>query len=50
LKQVLSPIPIVPSKQNVRIPGAKAKTRVTAMQVEFYLRERHRIPTAQRQS
>src|SRR5712664_341549 len=39
LKQVLSPIPIVPSKQNVRIPGAKAKTRVTAMQVEFYLRE-----------
>src|SRR5713226_10403802 len=39
LKQVLSPIPIVPSKQNVRIPGAKAKTRVTATQVEFYLRE-----------
>src|SRR5467141_4319985 len=39
LKQVLSPITIVPSKQNVRIPGAKAKTRVTATQVEFYLRE-----------
>ena len=39
LKQVLSPIPIVPSKMNVRIPGAKAKTRVTATQVEFYLRE-----------
>jgi hypothetical protein len=39
LKQVLSPIPIVPSKQNVRIPGARAKTRVTATQVEFYLRE-----------
>ena len=39
LKQVLSPIPIVPSKQNVRIPGARAKTRVTAAQVEFYLRE-----------
>jgi len=39
LKQVLSPIPIVPSKQNIRIPGAKAKTRVTATQVEFYLRE-----------
>ncbi len=39
LKQVLSPIPIVPSKINVRIPGAKAKTRVTATQVEFYLRE-----------
>src|ERR1700720_1125799 len=39
LKQVLSPIPIVPSKQNVRIPGARAKLRVTATQVEFYLRE-----------
>ena len=39
LKQVLSPIPIVPSKQNVRIPGARAKTRVTATQIEFYLRE-----------
>ena len=39
LKQVLSPIPIVPSKQNVRIPGARAKTRVTATQMEFYLRE-----------
>src|SRR6202158_4193937 len=39
LKQVLSPIPIVPSKQNVRIPGARAQTRVTATQVEFYLRE-----------
>jgi hypothetical protein len=39
LKQVLSPIPIVPSKQNVRIPGARAKTRVTAAQLEFYLRE-----------
>jgi hypothetical protein len=39
LKQVLSPIPIVPSKQNVRIPGAKARTRVTVTQVEFYLRE-----------
>ncbi len=39
LKQVLSPIPIVPSKRNVEIPGAKAKTRVTNAQVEFYLRE-----------
>lgn len=39
LKQVLSPIPIVPSKQNVRIPGARAKTRVKATQIEFYLRE-----------
>jgi len=27
LKQVISPIPIVPGKRNVEIPGAKAKTR-----------------------
>ena len=39
LKQVLSPIPIVPSKQNVVIPGARAKVRVTSGQAEFYLRE-----------
>jgi hypothetical protein len=39
LKQVLSPIPIVPSKRNVEIPGARAKIRVTNAQVEFYLRE-----------
>ena len=39
LKQVLSPIPIVPSKQNVQIPGARAKVRVTTTQAEFYLRE-----------
>jgi hypothetical protein len=39
LKQVLSPIPIVPSKQNVKIPGSRAKVRVTNPQIEFYLRE-----------
>lgn len=39
LKQVLSPIPIVPGKQNVQIPGARAKSRVTNTQLEFYLRE-----------
>lgn len=39
LKQVLSPIPIVPGKQNVEIPGAKAKLRVKERQLEFYLRE-----------
>ena len=39
LKQVLSPIPIVPSKQNVVIPGARAKIRVTHSDIEFYLRE-----------
>ncbi len=39
LKQVLSPIPIVPSKRNIEIPGAKAATRVRAAVPEFYLRE-----------
>ncbi len=39
LKQVLSPIPIVPSKQNVQIPGTRASVRLTGGQVEFYLRE-----------
>jgi hypothetical protein len=39
LKQVLSPIPIVPSKRDVEIPGNKASTRVTSGQAEFYLRE-----------
>jgi len=39
LKQVLSPIPIVPSKQNVQIPGSRATIRVTNAQAEFYLRE-----------
>jgi len=39
LKQVLSPIPIVPSKRNVEIPGNKASIRVTSGQAEFYLRE-----------
>jgi hypothetical protein len=39
LKQVLSPIPIVPSKKNVEIPGTRAKIRVRNTQMEFYLRE-----------
>ncbi|HXY25148.1 MAG TPA: hypothetical protein VEI73_10900 [Candidatus Acidoferrum sp.] len=39
LKQVLSPIPIVRSKQNIEIPGGHAKVRITNAQVEFYLRE-----------
>lgn len=39
LKQVLSPIPIVPSKQNIQIPGPRAKIRVRNSQAEFYLRE-----------
>jgi hypothetical protein len=39
LKQVLSPVPIVPGKRTVEIPGSRAKIRVTNTQVEFYLRE-----------
>jgi hypothetical protein len=39
LKQVLSPIPIIPGKRNVEIPGAKAKVRVNSNGPEFYLRE-----------
>lgn len=38
-KQVMSPIPIVPGKRNVYIPGTRAKIRVSAAGVEFYLRE-----------
>ncbi len=39
LKRILSPIPIVPSKQNIEIPGPRAKLRVTTPVPEFYLRE-----------
>jgi hypothetical protein len=39
LKQVLSPIPIVPGKHNVEIPGAKATLRIANTTPEFYLRE-----------
>jgi hypothetical protein len=39
LKQVLSPIPIVPGKHNVQLLGARAKIRVTNGHTEFYLRE-----------
>ena len=39
LKQVLSPIPIIPSKKNVEIPGTRAKVRLTTGHPEFYLRE-----------
>ena len=38
LKQVLVPIPIVPSRRNVRIPGRQAKFRITNSQPEFYMR------------
>jgi hypothetical protein len=39
LKQVLSPIPVVPSKHTIELPGVKASTRLTSSQPEFYLRE-----------
>jgi hypothetical protein len=39
LKQVLSPIPIIPSKHNVEIPGTRALVRLTSSVPEFYLRE-----------
>jgi hypothetical protein len=39
LKQVLSPIPIIPSKHTIELPGVKAPTRLTSSQPEFYLRE-----------
>jgi hypothetical protein len=39
LKQVLSTIPIIPSKRNVEIPGNHATLRVSNPQLEFYLRE-----------
>ena len=38
-KQVLSPIPIVPGKRNIYIPGTRAKLRISSTNVEFYLRE-----------
>ena len=42
-KQVLSPIPIVPSKHHIEIPGARATTRIhLTATIEFYLRD---VPT-----
>jgi hypothetical protein len=39
LKQVLSPVPIIPGKRNIEIPGAKAVRRINSERPEFYLRE-----------
>jgi hypothetical protein len=36
---VLSPIPIIPSKRNIEIPGGKATRRINSERPEFYLRE-----------
>jgi hypothetical protein len=39
LKKILSPIPIIPDKRNIQIPGAKAVRRINFDRPEFYLRE-----------
>lgn len=38
VEQVLVPVPIIPSRHTVSIPGAHAKLRVTNTQPEFYMR------------
>jgi hypothetical protein len=38
-EQIMSPVPIVPGKQVVVIPGSHATLRLTSGTVEFYLRE-----------
>jgi len=38
LEQVLIPIPVVPSRHNISIPGTRAKLRVRGRQPEFYMR------------
>lgn len=38
LEQVMVPVPIIPSRQNVSIQGARAKFRLHNAQPEFYLR------------
>ena len=39
LERVLIPVPIVPDRQNIDIPGKHAKIRITTSTPEFYLRE-----------
>jgi len=46
LKQVLSPVPIIPSKRNIEIAGAKATRRINSEHPEFYLREPPPDPNA----
>jgi hypothetical protein len=36
--QVLVPVPVVPTRRTVQVPGTRAETRVTTAQPEFYLR------------
>ena len=37
-KQVLVPIPIVPSRRHISIPGTRAKLRISTSRPEFYVR------------
>jgi len=39
LKQIMIPVPIVPSKTNFELPGAHATMRLDPSHLEFYLRE-----------
>jgi len=39
LKQVITPIPIVPGKTNIELAGAHAKIRLDPSRLEFYLRQ-----------
>lgn len=38
LKQVLIPVPIVPTRHNISLKGARAKFRLKSTQTEFYMR------------
>lgn len=38
LKQILIPVPIIPSRQNISLLGERAKVRSTNGQLEFYMR------------
>ena len=39
LKRILSPLPIIPAKQNIELEGKHATLRVNSSNPEFYLRE-----------
>jgi hypothetical protein len=39
LAQILSPVPLIPGKKNIELPGAHAKLRLQTPNPEFYLRE-----------
>src|ERR1700742_3035077 len=39
LKRVLSPLPIIPAKQNITLEGKRATLRINSSNPEFYLRE-----------